>query len=84
MNAATKIVVTLGTLAVLGIGALQSASADEGTTRENLEQYQVFANDYAQAHAPVYRMRHADHAKSGRMGAMPFEQRAVPADALRG
>ena len=79
MNTATKIVVTLGTLAFLGIGALQSASADEGTTRENLEQYQVFANDYAQAHGPVYRSGQVDHMRSGRMGGMSFARGAAPA-----
>lgn len=50
MNAHLKIIAALGTLAFVGIGIINSAYADEYTAKENEEEYQVFANDYANGH----------------------------------
>lgn len=50
MNAHFKILATLGTVAFVGIGIINSAYADEYTAKENEQEYQVFANDYANGH----------------------------------
>ncbi|MFG1376183.1 hypothetical protein [Xanthobacter autotrophicus] len=50
MNAHLKILATLGTVAFVGIGIINSAFADEYTAKENEAEYQVFANDYANGH----------------------------------
>ncbi|MFG1372225.1 hypothetical protein V5F32_08625 [Xanthobacter oligotrophicus] len=45
MNAHLNVLATLGTLAVIGID--DNAYSDEYSAKENEQQYQVFAKDYA-------------------------------------
>lgn len=54
MNTRLKLMTTLGTLVFLGIGALNTAYADEYTTAENQESRQVFVDDYNAGREPMF------------------------------